>query len=272
MMIRAGVITFGLLAAVAACADEPADVKDELSEKFLSAAKAYEMTAGEGAPLNLVPRPILNWTNPERKTKAGSVFIWTDHDGRPAVAMCIYPSGGGAFDHEFQSLSTSAIQAKLGVSYVWWPREAGINYAAVEDAKVPGKTQAVRLTQMRAFARKFSARIVGNNSRFKPLRLLTSPVYRYPESKSEGKVTDGAIFVFVQGTDPEVLLLIEAVRDDEGTMQWRYALARMSMVRLEVSRNEKVVWTTEWANGKPDGIYFTIHNEPGGPSEAVKGN
>ena len=42
------------------------------------------------------------------------------------------------------------------------------------------------------------------------LRLLPKPLYRY-EPKA-GPVIDGAVFAFVMGTDPESLLLIEAVK------------------------------------------------------------
>ena len=36
---------------------------------------------------------------------------------------------------------------------------------------------------------------------------------------------DGAVFAFVQGTDPEAVLLIEAVRRDDRTV-WQYAFGR----------------------------------------------
>ena len=39
------------------------------------------------------------------------------------------------------------------------------------------------------------------------LRLLATPLYRYRDTSPEG--SDGALFAFVQGTDPEVLLLVE---------------------------------------------------------------
>ena len=55
------------------------------------------------------------------------------------------------------------------------------------------------------------------------LRLLPQPVYRYESEDPE--VQDGGVFAFVQGTDPEVLLLLEAVRT-EGGLVWIYGFVR----------------------------------------------
>lgn len=66
----------------------------------------FEITGGSTGTekLELVEQPILNWSNPERRTPAGALFLWT-LDGRPQVAMGIYPVADMTLDHEFQSLS-----------------------------------------------------------------------------------------------------------------------------------------------------------------------
>ena len=53
----------------------------------------------------------------------------------------------------------------------------------------------------------------------RPLRLLTQPIYKYETADS-----GGALFAFVEGTDPEVFLMIEARTVDAGSV-WHYALA-----------------------------------------------
>ena len=57
---------------------------------------------------------------------------------------------------------------------------------------------------------------------------------------------EGAVFTFVQGTDPEVLLLFEAY-EESGQQKWRYAIARMSMVPTQVHHGASLAWETEWA-------------------------
>jgi hypothetical protein len=52
------------------------------------------------------------------------------------------------------------------------------------------------------------------------------------------------MFVFVLGTDPEVLLLIESRGTGAGP-EWRRAFARMNSVELRVRRGDRVEWSTQ---------------------------
>ena len=65
------------------------------------------------------------------------------------------------------------------------------------------------------------------------------PVYRYAE---EGRVVDGAVFVFAHGTNPECCVLVEAYQDDRG-FRYRYAVAPMSIYRLEARYKGELVWS-----------------------------
>ncbi|MAG94065.1 MAG: hypothetical protein CMJ48_09980 [Planctomycetaceae bacterium] len=53
------------------------------------------------------------------------------------------------------------------------------------------------------------------------LRRLSQPIYRYESDNAN--LLDGAMFAFVQGTDPEVFLLLEA-RSKGNNHQWEFAL------------------------------------------------
>ena len=80
---------------------------------------------------------------------------------------------------------------------------------------------------MRELTRDFSASI-GRKVYRHELRLLTQPLYRYEHK--EGQVLDGALFAFAEGTDPELLLLVEARQRKDQPAEWQYAPARMNMV------------------------------------------
>jgi hypothetical protein len=54
---------------------------------------------------------------------------------------------------------------------------------------------------------------------------------------------DGACFLFVHGTNPEVLLLIEAQEREIGSATWRHALAPLARAELAVQLDQKDVWT-----------------------------
>jgi len=46
------------------------------------------------------------------------------------------------------------------------------------------------------------------------------------------------------GTDPEVVLLLEAV-EREGKVVWQYALARATSYAVEASLGDEVVWSAQ---------------------------
>lgn len=75
--------------------------------------------------------------------------------------------------------------------------------------------------------------------------MLPRPLYRYEltdDQVKSGPTIDGAVFAFVMGTDPESLLLLEAVREADGS-KWRYAFARRTSGELDGRHRGKVVWT-----------------------------
>ena len=129
----------------------------------------------------------------------------------------------------------------------WTANEAGIVRKRIPDAQTPSKVASLRLTQMRRWARGFRARIPsglvdGEGS----LRLLTQPLHRY-RSESH-RVLDGGVFAFVMGTDPEIILLIEAV-ESEGGPKWQFAAAQLSNLPMQLDYQDKQVW--ECRRGKP---------------------
>lgn len=232
------------------------------AEDFKKAAGRYRITLEGESPqaLALVTEPVLRWTNPLRKTSDGSVFLWLA-GGRPEVVASFYRYGSPreeTEDHEFQSLATAPLTATRDGQVVWSPPGAGVVLAPVLGAPAPADSPAARLRQMRALAREFKAFFDLPENRSE-LRQLTQPLYRYEPKRPD--LVDGAIFAYVQTTDPEVLLLIEARRGrGDAPPAWQFALARMSMVNLRAEHKGREVWKVDWVDdlespGKP---YLTI--------------
>ena len=96
---------------------------------------------------------------------------------------------------------------------------------------------------MRRLAQEFTGHEIDREAKRWELRLLPTPLYRYPSA--EAGVIDGALFTLVSnaGTDPEVLLLIEA-RTEIDKPRWEYALGRFSDRDLYVQRKEKAIWSS----------------------------
>lgn len=259
-LAQQGLLLFMVLSSVcgtAAGQDAAPPVAASEDDVFADAASTYSLAAADApdTPIRLIPKPLLTWSNPERATPSGAVFLYTQQ-GRPQAALCVYPSQG-SLDHEFQSLSASPLLAHRDGALVWSPLQPGLEMKALEGAP-PSERRLSRLTEMRSLMRAFQAAIVPPRRARKPLRLLTTPVYRYPADDLPPGIVDGAIFAFVQGTDPEVLLVVEAREQAPEMLCWHLGLARMSMVPLSVSRDGEEIWRTEWAVQSPTATYYTI--------------
>lgn len=215
------------------------------------AASRYTISSrnenGTRDELKLRRTPALRWSNPVRNTVDGAVFLWT-HNGRPQVATCIYIYKETGIDHEFQSLARGPLHATYDGQAVWTPSAPGLDFASVPDADSPADAAAGRLIQMRRIVRRFQATLESRKNR-RELRLLARPIYRY-KTDADG-IVDGAVFAFVQGTDPEVLLVLEARRND-GDTRWEYGFARMSSGSLKARYRGEVVWSVSAWDWEPD--------------------
>jgi hypothetical protein len=175
------------------------------------------------------------------------VFLWL-HDGRPAAIGSIFSQHhekpqGRQIVHEFHALDVDklVVTRPKGVLNEWNP-QTGLIRKELADAPAPAATPAARLLQMRKLAQEFTGHETDDEGKRWDLRLLPTQLYRYPTAKTD--VIDGALFTLVSsaGTDPEVLLLIEA-REEKGKIRWEYACGRFSDRNLYVQRNDKEVWS-----------------------------
>ena len=231
--------------------DEPAgdrgEAAVEAAKLFHEHARGYSIAVAEDAPdpFELRETPVLHWGNPERKGENGAMFVWL-REGRPEVVGTIftYQFGGRThLKHELVSTSAGPLRAEFRGQLAWAPGRGGVVIQPIDGAPAPAETPTRRLAQMRGLAREFTASMEDLAGQTAQLRLMTQPLFRYqPE---DGEVVDGAMFSFVVGTDPEVLLLIEARRDKTGKTQWYYGPARCHHVTLTVKHRGEAVWQAE---------------------------
>jgi hypothetical protein len=126
---------------------------------------------------------------------------------------------------------------------------------------------------MRTVAESFTASVefqYENPSHYE-LRLLARPLYRY--GSADGKVLDGTLWAFVQGTNPEVLLLVESRSGRDITLRWNYAFAAMTSYPAEAKHKGKSVWKVgRQPIPTPDarGPYLFRYDVPTGDDESTK--
>jgi hypothetical protein len=218
-------------------AQDPADtsVKEEERKKLAEMqeiARGYQVSAidetGKRTPAAVAAEPLHRWTDPTREFSGGALWACRA-SGRP-VAIYGLELYGTSWSHEFVSVSTGRVVADNGRVH-WAPSKGGVEFHEVPEAPAPAADEAGRLRQLRDLARRFAAREFWAGRNY-VLRLLPHPIDRYTDPSSG--LVDGAIFAYANGTNPELLLLLEARRHADGPPRWWYAAARLGRAELNL--------------------------------------
>jgi hypothetical protein len=231
--------------------EEPKDIKAIVEESI----GWYPVFSDTSAPEAMTPHPVLRWRNVTRGTQEseGVLVLWVNN-GRPEASASIYP-WEGTVAHEFVSLSRGVkLVAREGGRVIWSPETPGVEFKDIPGAPAPADTPAARLRQMKVLADRFKVTMTGwkpDRSDREELRLLPKPLYRAELSeppRADPGWIDGGVFAFVQGTDPEAILVLEVVRQN-GRPRWQYAFARATSASLEARLDKTVVWAVEFLVG-----------------------
>jgi hypothetical protein len=229
---------------------------------------------GERGVVPPIERPLLLFGDDPRNLTRGILWGWGR--GRPVAVAELWR--GRAENAPFAaSLTLTGLETIVMTADgkpKWRPAEKQIAFAPVLAAPAPDAKEAARLRQLKEIARRFTAHEFWDpdNSRFE-LRLLVQPVHRYQDF--EEKIQDGALFVLAHGTNPEVLLLIEAVGETVEKAHWQYGLVRTSNAETHVELEGKEVWTqprVKGADTRPEHPYYVFQLPPGesAPARADK--
>ena len=210
----------------------------------------FQVSPVRDRSIDMTPKSVLRWTNDERDSQsAGLVVLWIDR-GLPTASMATY-SWAGLLHHEFDILSREPVVAKQSTTTVWQPK-TGLKFRSIPEAPAVALTPSARLRQIKGLSEQFSATMMGwrpDKSDRNELRRLPRELYRYQPEKTE--IVDGAVYAFVQGTDPEALLLIEAINLNS-QVEWQYAFVRQTSGELQGRHNDQVVWTAEMHGNRND--------------------
>jgi hypothetical protein len=218
----------------------------ELADKrmvFMKTALArYTIQVGGQKEPARVADPCLRWTNPIGTGAAGVIAVYAHHGGRPAAIGQFFLWGQTKWVNEFTIIPESDVTILRTGRLFWKPTEYVCKFTDLPGAPPAAPKPVLRLAQMRALAANFSVvDYFGAKETKEDLRLLPQPVYRYAEGKT---ILDGALFVFVLGTDPECCVLLEAYQDGK-VPRYRYAVAPMSIFQLEARYKGAPVWAIE---------------------------
>jgi hypothetical protein len=260
--------------------DDAAQRLDEMTQ-IARSFHAFTIEGGTRAAATMARHPLYRWNDPTREFSDGTLWFWKT-SGRPiaVVAIEFYPQDktyGRFWAHEFTSLSTGLIEVKGGEHFdklyndmyppradgtlLWHPSKEGIEFRAISGAPIPAATEAERLRQMRELLRRFSAHeVYPANLQKYTLRLISHPIDRYSEAASG--LIDGAIFAYANGTNAEVLLLLEARRAGTGQPAWSYAAAPLARAKVSLSLDRQDAWEHLVKNVQTDHDTYFLARRP----------
>ncbi len=264
MILRvAAIILFGMSGSLIA-ADEPVTPAEKMAA-MRQRAEALQLRIGDQKDLRRVGKqPLLRYNDPARTTTDGTLWLWTQ-DERPVAAVCLFNDSreGFQWNYELVSLCDSALLVDGRQGWNWKPA-ANMRTRVRITEPAPADSEPARLIQMKELLTQFQAEEELDGQRTQ-LRLLPRPVHRY--RCADEKIDDGAMFLFVFGTNPEVLTQIEVLSD----RSWQISFARCSSAILKVIRDEKTVWEAdrvrEW---NPSHEYFSHYGPDRGENEPRK--
>lgn len=198
--------------------------------------------------VKLRQEPVLRYADNTRQTPESSLWVWSA-GGRPAAILAVefynpMDPRGPRWLYEIASLSTERIAAELDGNFRWTAKEPGLKLQALADAPPPAEKEARRLTQMKELRGRFTAYENATFSGRIELRPLATPLLRYSDVKAE--LIDGAIFALANGTNPEVLLVLEA-HGSKDKAAWRYALVQMTGEPVTVQLDGREIWKQDGA-------------------------
>ncbi len=200
-------------------------------------AMSQTSTNGKPLPLELKSEPLLRYRDITRGI-LDSVIFRVGLKGRPAALISaeLYGRSGNRMllNHEFVALDQPDYEMQRD-QFHWEPTEGNLKWQNLTEDEAPAKTAPLRLAQMRRISSRFSA-----TQRFGAqvieLQRLPTPLDRY--QPTEDPQSDGSLFAFTWGLNPETVLVIETL-DGEA---WRFAWTPLGAAPLEARMDDRVVW------------------------------
>jgi hypothetical protein len=183
------------------------------------------------------------------------IELWQAVNNRTRWAFCICNTSGGK------------LRASRAGDPWWGENDSAVELKDVPSAPVPSKDAAQRQRQIKLLAQKFTGHEFWDpdNSRYE-LRRLERPLHTYKDE--ENGVLEGGLYILANGTNPEIVLFLEARVDpkDNTKSSWQYGVGRSAHAELHMEFDGKEVFEAPRGNrvsgsNKPYWLSF-IYNVP----------
>lgn len=245
--------------------DSEKQAAQERKERYLSWMRTYaqetRITLGnqvEGEanaePAKLVPNPVFRYSDEQRFIPDATLWVWT-RDARPVAFQKVEGNnhgGGQAWTICFASLSEGLLKARWQVApntaRDYAAKKPGVTFSPIPRTDPPAASARARTSQLKVLKDRFTGRLnVSDDGKGgAETRTMAKPIFEYADPQT--KLPIGAIFGMTStGTNPDLLLLIEARADADGKLRWEYAHARMTSNSVRVRLDDVEVWSESFA-------------------------
>jgi hypothetical protein len=170
----------------------------------------------------------------------GTLWVWSQR-GRPYLLASVerYEKN---WSFELVSLGETALEVEEETGWRWKPPGSAVGQRPMPEAPSPANESPARQRQARELARRFEVvELFGEGNERISLRLQPRAIHEYRDP--ERGLLEGAFFVFSNGTNPEALLILEAVHQDGAPADWRYGFAPLSAAAMQAQLEGAQVWS-----------------------------
>jgi len=197
-----------------------------------------------------IEKALLFYSDPTRNNDRGSVWGW-GQKGRPLALLELWQSMTDRTRWFFAVCNTSGGKLRATrAGQPWWrENDSAAELKDIPGALAPSAEAAQRQRQLKPLAQKFTGHQFWDpdNTRYE-LRRLERPLYTYRDEA--GGVLEGGLFALANGTNPEIMLFVEARVDpkDNRKAGWRYTVGRLAHAELHMQYDGKEVFSAPRGN------------------------
>ncbi len=217
--------------------------------------------AGTREQIPLWKTPVFRYADQPRGFVDATLWRWGT-TGRPVALLKVEAatSGGTPF---WQFCVASLADGPIDVRFPNGDRLAadiaGTALRPLENAPAPSDRPAGRLRQMKELVSRFTGTIHvdGKETLKQEMRRLSSPIHRYSDEGSG--LADGVIFgLTTNGTNPDMLILVELREDREQGSRWEYGFVKMTYSDVHIRLDGAEVYSSPISDPMRTWTYFRM--------------
>lgn len=218
----------------------PRELRETRMQLMRSRVAALKALGSGGDVRSFGNEPAMRYNDTPRGVVDASVWI-LGAKGRPPAVLVLEFYDNDTVMYELTA-NDEPPQSVKGSTWEWKPENSKFEWVKILLDASPGATARLRQSQLKLLIRDFAASEEFNGQTYQ-LRILPRPIYEYEDN--EHGVLSGAVFVIANGTNAEILMLVEArAPNGDAPAHWVAGFSRLATASLEVTYAKGDFWNS----------------------------